>query len=257
MIVCKHDGCEKTFSKSRALSKHVYKCHTFAFVCGNCTNTFHDRYAFERHQRTQHNGEHKLQCPTCGKRYDDQQRLDRHVAAHARTTMETITPPPTFWTEMMEESLAELHQLRRQSAKCSPGKCIVAVRDREKKSFVCNTCQAQVHYACVGYNKELLSILPIILCPTCTNEFACDRAAINRRLLLAHAETIGHRVMSIKADGWCLVRCIAIAIERDYEEVFLEAVGLLACSLDTAPDLSEEDRKELRAVCATILRRPV
>ncbi len=76
---------------------------------------------------------------------------------------------------------------------------------------------------------------------------------MNRQLLEAHVAATKGTLRSVAADGWCLVRSVALALDKDHKILFSEAVTVLLTSLDHL-QLDEEERKTLAEACHKILQ---
>jgi hypothetical protein len=137
----------------------------------------------------------KLRCGTCGKGYDDAERLAAHTRAHGRAVTDVAAPPRGFWARVAQEQAEELRLLRAQSRCSGEDQCQVSAQDRNNGDvvFPCWTCKdsRRWHWVCVGYKRTALASLPVVVCPRCLvakgkSPAACELAAIGRRLLEEH-----------------------------------------------------------------------
>ena len=84
--ICRYSGCEKRFSRSDELTRHIRK-HTGAkpFKCTTCKRDFSRSDHLTTHVRT-HTGERPFGCkePGCLRKFARSDELNRHARTHTR-----------------------------------------------------------------------------------------------------------------------------------------------------------------------------
>lgn len=259
---CSH--CERVFKHAWRRTSHVADAHPVEpWRCGNCGKELSGKSALNRHMRTKHRDEHRFACPTCDKSFDDKRWLANHVRAHTRAGLETLVPPQGFW-EQLQSSAARERSLMQQIAvtafpNCSQEGCAVATRDRAEKAYMCSECERywpSKLRQCSGYVKELLSTLSQLICPLCLGRSVdtCFMAATNRRLLEAHVVATKSTLQNVPADGWCLVRSVALALSKDHRDLLTEALTRLLDIMHRLV-LDDSERTALAETCQTLLQQ--
>ncbi|XP_077356246.1 uncharacterized protein LOC144003649 [Festucalex cinctus] len=81
---CSVEGCERRFSRSDELNRHV-RVHTGQkpFQCGVCARSFSRSDHLTTHTRT-HTGEKPFSCDVCGKRFARSDERKRHGRVHVK-----------------------------------------------------------------------------------------------------------------------------------------------------------------------------
>nr|XP_057922978.1 early growth response protein 4-like [Doryrhamphus excisus] len=81
---CSVDGCERSFSRSDELNRHV-RVHTGQkpFKCSVCARSFSRSDHLTTHMRT-HTGEKPFSCDVCGKRFARSDERKRHGRVHVK-----------------------------------------------------------------------------------------------------------------------------------------------------------------------------
>ncbi|XP_037118638.1 putative histone-lysine N-methyltransferase PRDM6 [Syngnathus acus] len=81
---CSVEGCERRFSRSDELNRHV-RVHTGQkpFQCGVCARSFSRSDHLTTHTRT-HTGEKPFSCDVCGKRFARSDERKRHGRVHIK-----------------------------------------------------------------------------------------------------------------------------------------------------------------------------
>jgi len=102
----------------------------------------------------------------------------------------------------------------------------VGARD-EESAFLCGGgCGRKRHWLCVGYDQQLLSQLPIVVCLKSQglSGAACELATMQRQLLVEHVARLGYHIVAVAADGLCLLRSVATAAAVEINDL-LHAAG--------------------------------
>jgi hypothetical protein len=76
----------------------------------------------------------------------------------------------------------------------------------------------------------------------------------NRRLIEAHVASLGQHILSVPADGWCLVRSVAIVVKRNHYDLLDDALLMLVSKLPGLP-IDDATRAAVAHDCNVLLQQ--
>jgi len=80
--------CEKAFFSKAQLQDHVKKHEgSPGYCCDSCGKAFYRKDCLTIHTKSVHFGERKCTCQTCGKKFINNYKLDRHLKTHQVLTV--------------------------------------------------------------------------------------------------------------------------------------------------------------------------
>lgn len=129
----------------------------------------------------------------------------------------------------------------------------------EKTAFQCSTCHRRQHWACTGHSEVPVPTLPCPMCTHCLRErrlspAACGLASLGRAMAQSYIEAQGFRVHWIDPDGWCLLACVAQAVQELGDRTRILRLAL-ECIRDKMAfeDLSVSFRRRIKRSAAQLL----